>query len=365
EGELASIAGIVVSKAFVEAAGAAFGTPDVGTMCTGPFRFDSWNVGERVSVVRNDAYWNGAPLVGAIDFVGVPDDATLTAGLLSGDIDGSYIQPVATFDQLASSSDLTISRGPSFASMALIVSELDGPLGDVAVRQALSGAIDRQGIIDAVFHGTARMPKAIANPGTWGYANDVFQAAYDTLPQLTYDVDAGRAAVEAAGATGGKIVLATTNEIGSIDTATNAIRAAAEEIGLEVELQTVSAANYINLFIDPSARAGIDGFVTANYPDYADPFGLLSTFALPSGFQNFSGYENDTVTELLTAAQSELDPTERAELVTQAQKIIADELPWIPLVHPDVVLVTSSSLTGAPSSFVYMSGPWAATLGGV
>ena len=48
-----------------------------------------------------DGYWNGAAKVGSIDFVGVPDENTLTSGLLSGDIDGSYIPAISTIDRLA------------------------------------------------------------------------------------------------------------------------------------------------------------------------------------------------------------------------------------------------------------------------
>ena len=365
EGELSSMPGIVISKAFADEQGQAYGTPDGGVMCTGPFQLTSWKIGDRVSVVRNESYWNGAPKVGAMDFVGVPDEATLTAGFLTGDVDGSYIGPMATFDQLSSSPSLTVTQGPSYASAALIVSSLEGPLGDLAVRRALSDAIDREGLVESLYHGAAQLPRAIAGPGTWGYAPEVFQAAWDELPVPVRDVEGARAAVEAAGVSGGKIVLATTNEIAAIATAANAIRSAAEEIGLRVELKTVSAANYINLFVDPSARAGVDAFVTVNYPDYADPAALLSTFALADGSQNYSGYQNETVTELLEQARSELDPTARAELVAQAQAILQEELPWIPLALPNTVLVTSAELTGAPSSFVYMNAPWPATLGGV
>jgi peptide/nickel transport system substrate-binding protein len=272
---------------------------------------------------------------------------------------------VAAFDQLASSSSLTVTQGPSYASGALIVSSLEGALGDVAVRQALSDAIDRQGLIDTLYHGAAQLPRAIAGPGTWGYAPDVFEDAWGELPEPVRDVEGARAAVEAAGAAGQTVVLATTNEIASIATTANVIRSAAEEIGLKVELRPVSAANYINLFIDPSAREGIDGFVTVNYPDYADPAALLSTFALADGSQNYSGYSNTEVTELFEQARSETAPGLRADLVAQAQAILQEELPWIPLVLPNTVLVTSAELTGAPSSFVYMNAPWPAALGGV
>ncbi len=70
----------------------------------------------------------------------------------------------------------------------------------------------------------------------------------------------------------------------------DAVKAAAEDIGLTVELRTVSAANYINLFIDPSAREGIDGFITINYPDYADPASLYIWYASMLRIFALSGY---------------------------------------------------------------------------
>jgi peptide/nickel transport system substrate-binding protein len=365
EGELSSMPGIVLSKAFTEAAGAAYGTPEGGVMCTGAYVFESWATGDRITVTANPDYWNGAPKVGTLEFIGVPDAATQTSGLLSGDLDGVYTGPIGSLDQLQSDSSLTVTEGPSFASAALIVSSLTGVLGDVNVRQALSMAIDRQGLVDTVYGGTGQAARAIANPGSWGYAPEVFAQGWDALPEVTRDIDAGRALVEEAGAAGETLVLATTNEIESIATTANVVKAAAEDIGLEVELRPVSAANYINLFIDPSAREGVDGFITVNYPDFADPAALYATFVLPDGSQNYNGYDNPEVTSLMNEARATADPDARAELVVQAQAIIMEELPWIGLVVPNTVLITSADLTGAPSSFVYMNAPWAATLGGV
>ena len=113
EGELASTPGIIVSKAFVEAQGAAFGTPDGGASAVAPFQFDSWSIGDRLTVTRYNGYWHGATKVASIDFVGVPDENTLTSGLLSGDIDGSYIPAVSTIDRLAADPAVTSRIGPS------------------------------------------------------------------------------------------------------------------------------------------------------------------------------------------------------------------------------------------------------------
>jgi peptide/nickel transport system substrate-binding protein len=85
---------------------------------------------------------------------------------------------------------------------------------------------------------------------------------------------------------------------------------------------------------------------------------------MPDGSQNFNGYSNEDVTALFDEARTTADPAARATLVTQAQSLLQQDLPWIGIANPDTVLVTSADLTGAPASFTYMFSPWPAGLGG-
>ena len=130
-GELSQMPGIVLEKAYVESKGKAFGTPSGGTMCTGPFKLKSWKPGNVLTAERNDAYWDTAlkPKAASISFKGVPDDSSLTSGLLTNEISGSYPQPLTTLGQLKASDAVTVSAGPSFIADAFIVSDLKGPLG--------------------------------------------------------------------------------------------------------------------------------------------------------------------------------------------------------------------------------------------
>jgi peptide/nickel transport system substrate-binding protein len=140
-------------------------------------------------------------------------------------------------------------------------------------------------------------------------------------------------------------------------------QSAGKQIGLNVRLHSVSAANYIDFFTDPKARAGIDGFFTVNYPDYADPAALYSTLVLPDGSQNYDGFSDSTITRLMEQARTTADPTARAKLVVRAQTRIMQELPWIPVADPDSILILNRKLTGAPASFSYMFAPWIGRLG--
>ena len=365
--ELASTPGWIVEKSFVEAKGKDFGTPTGGTMCTGAYKFQSWTPGNGVVVVRNDSYWNKSKvhlLVRQITFKGTPDEASLTSALQTGDVNGYYAFALSTLDQLRASKKVTVTDGSGWNSDDFIVSNFKGPLGDVHVRQAFSMSIDRKGMIDAIFKGAAMMPKALTPPGTWGYSRSTFQAGYDALPELKQDIPAAKKLIQDAGMTGKTITIGMSSELNDVSLEATAYQAAGKAIGIDVKFKSVSAANYINFFIDPNARADIDGFFTTNYGDYADPAGLLATLVLPDGSQNYSGYDNPQVDQYMNAARSEPNLDKRAQDMVMAQKLSMADLPWIPDAFPNNEVITSSNLTGAVASFAYMFAPWANNLGG-
>jgi peptide/nickel transport system substrate-binding protein len=367
EGELASMPGVVLEKAVVESQGADYGTPAGQIMGTGAYKFGSWDPAEGVRAVANPDYWDPSvePLVGEILLKGVPAAASLSSGLVTGGIQGTFLIEYSVLQQLEQDPAVTVTRGPSWATECLVVSSLEGALGDVRVRQALSLALDRQAIIDAVYKGAATIPHWLTNPGTFGYAQATFDAAYAESPALEQDLEKAKALVEDAGATGKTITIGMSNEIANIASSAGAYRTAAEAIGLKVEFEAVSAQNYILYFIDPSAREGVDAFPTLNYGDFADPALLLAQVVLPNGSQNFSGYDNPDITSLLLQARSTADPDERASVEAEALILAAEDLPWIPTVSPQNLLATDSSLSGAVASFAYMFTPWANDLGGV
>jgi peptide/nickel transport system substrate-binding protein len=366
EGELASIPGIVIEKTFAEKQGKNYGTPAGSIMCTGAYMFKSWNPGVGVVAAANPHYWNPSvkPLVEKITIKGVPDVSSFTSGMLTGAIQGSYNFALSTLDQLKNSSTVKVYQGPGWSTDAFIVSSFKGALGDLRVRRALSLALNRQSIINSVYKGAALMPRWLSNPGTFGYGKSVFNSAYNGSPVLNQNLAEAKKLVQQAGATGKTITIGTSSQLANIAAVTGAYQAAAQAIGLKVALKSVSAQNYINFFIDPKARAGIDGFLTINYGDYADPAALLATLVLPDGSQNYDKYNNPKITAALEQARGTANPDRRAALVARAEKLAAADLPWIPNAQPTSLLLLGKGLTGAVSSFAYMFAPWANQLGG-
>ena len=127
EGELSSMPGIVIEKSFAEKQGKNYGTPAGSIMCTGAYMLKSWTPGVGLVAVRNPHYWDPSvhPLVGQIIIKGVPDIATLTAGLETGAIQGDYLNSqVSTLDQLEHSGRVRVYLGPGWTTDVFIVTSL-------------------------------------------------------------------------------------------------------------------------------------------------------------------------------------------------------------------------------------------------
>jgi peptide/nickel transport system substrate-binding protein len=365
-GELSSMGGVIIEKAFALKEGKNYGTPAGSIMCTGAYELKSWTPGVGVTAVVNKNYWDHSvhPMAQQIVIKGVPDPTSFTSGMLTGAIQGSYYFGLSTLNQLRASKNVKVYEGPGGETDAFVVSATSGPLANVKVRQALSLALNRQSIISDVYDGAALMPRWLANPGTFGYGKQAFIAAYDSSPVMNENLAEARKLVQQAGVAGQTITIGTTSQVPSVAAETGAYQAAAEAIGLKVTLDSVSADNYINFFTSPQARKGVDGFITVNYGDYADPAALLATVVLPGASQNYDNFNDPQITSLLEQARGTADPDARARLVAKAEELAAQQLPWIPDAQPVSVLMLNSGLTGAIGSFAYMFAPWADDLGG-
>ena len=364
-GELSEMAGIVYEKSYAIREGKHFGTPQGLTMCSGPYEVKKWIPGEELVAVANPHYWDSTlqPKVHEIIFKGIGDDASLTSGLETGAVNGTYAQGISTYEQLRRDRNLTVTDGPSIAVDAMVIDNLKGVLANVKVRQALSEAIDRPALVEAVYHGAAQLPRTLESPGEWGYGASVFLHDWDRLPVPKVNLTRARALIRAAHATGKTITIGTTEQISSLATDANVVRQAAVEIGLKASIRAVSAQDYIAFFESAAARKGIDMFPTSDYGDYADPAAYYQTVVMPGGSQNFDDFQDPAMVRDLDLARSTADPDLRAQYVARVGDMIAGQLPWIPLDDPDTTLITSRALTGAPASFVYMGGPWADMMG--
>ncbi|MGW0587220.1 ABC transporter substrate-binding protein [Streptosporangium sp. NPDC002607] len=360
--EMGTSAGTIESAASLSKEG--YGTPDVGVNCTGPFSLDSWQKGQSINLKKFDDYWDPSlvPKVNTIKNVFIPDPAARVNALLSGEVDGGYLLPPPGFPKLRTADSGTLYFGPNTTAVNLIPTDLKGTLGDVKVRKALSMALDRDGIIKAAAGGVATPAKAPGAIGAWGIAPEAAKEYYAKLPPLTRDVAGAKKLIEEAGASGKKIVIATSTLSPEISVIANAVQSAGQAIGLKVELKAVAPDAYTALFSDPKAREGIDLVMTIWYDSTPDPlefYGILET----GNFANYGGYSNPEYDALVDEANAQADPAARAATIAKLQEIAVRDVVWIPLYELPHSMFLNKRLTGAPTSISQLVFPWAARLG--
>ncbi|WP_219417335.1 ABC transporter substrate-binding protein [Pseudonocardia nigra] len=353
----------VVERAFTEQAGADFGKAGTGVMCTGPYEFSGWNQGQSIELTRNDDWWNeqAAPKVGSVTFTFTTDPAAQIAALRSGETDGQWIIPTSAFDQLAATGNLLF--GESLQTVFISGTDLSGPMGDPAVRAALRAAVDYQGISEAVYRGIAAPLRALVPPSAYGYAEATYQQAYTSLPEPTQNLDRVAELVAQTPRAAEELVLAYFAGSDEESRAATAIADAANQAGMNVQLQPLTAAEFGAAFASPAARQGFDALLSLGYLDFPEPLAYYQFFTT-GNFYNFAGWSNPEYDQLIGQALATVDDARRAELVTQAQALILDEGIVIPIVSPATSVYYGPELTGLVPRQSYLYTPWLAELGG-
>lgn len=358
---MATPATAVVEKDYAESAGKTFGTSTGGVMCTGPYALESWDSGEDLTITRNDDYWGDKPLVKQVRFTFDADAASRTAALLNGDIDGSFTTPVASAGRLLDTDEGSLMFGESLSPVFISTFVNDPAIQIPEVRSALHTLIDYEGITENVYGGAAVPIKTLTPPATWGYAEDVFQAAYDALPDARQDLDGATSDVEKAGNVP-QITFAYDNSNAEESKVALSIQSSAKQVGLDIELRSLAPNDYFKIFYDPSARKGLSGYVLSGYLDFPEPL-EYDEYSTTGSYYNYAEYDNPEYDHLIDQAQGTLDDTQRAELTTRAEALAAADRYNVPLVSPYLSVFVNRRLTGLVPEQRFLYTPWVASLG--
>ena len=358
-------AGVVESAATLAEKGADYGNSSGLVNCTGPFALTEWKSGESVTLTRYDDYWDDTlrAQAGEVDILFMTDPNARVNALKSGEVDGGWMIPADAIAQLQSSGKGDMYFGLNTAVGSLVVSNLEGPLGDERVRRALLMAMDRQGILDAAAKGYGEVTDVLTTESVWVGASDAaLTEAFDGLEEYPYDVEAAKKLIDEAGVAGEEIVIATAPISNDFAVISQGAAAAAQSIGLKATIETVSPSAYTALFSDPTAREGIDLFYTSWYlssPDPLEMYGVLRT----GEFSNYGNWSDPEFDALVNEAVAIDDPAARSEVTARAQRIANEQLPWLPLFQGPMTLFLGDRVTGAAPSVAFMYYPWAATIG--
>jgi peptide/nickel transport system substrate-binding protein len=364
--EMATVAGAIAEKSFIEAKGSSYGTAAGGVMCSGPYELTKWNAGNDIVLKANPDYWTPAyrPKIKTITVKFISTSSTLTSELLSGEITGAYQIPSTSYPELKTTSNGKLYFGPSLEVLEMQSTTTTGLLANVKLRDALSLAINRSAIASVVFAGAATPNKTLTPETAWTpTARSIYAAAYARLPSLQPNLAEAKALVKSVPNHSATItlgLLAGTQE--DVEAAT-AIQQSAQSIGLNMKLDELQPLAYSNAFYLPQYRKGISSILAQGYLDIPDPLDYLDLFIGKKAIFNWTDFDNATVTKDVSQAYSSFTNAARARLITEAQALYTKGQIVIPLLNPDEGLFLNKRITGAPASFAYIYEPCLAKLG--
>ncbi|HEU0367620.1 MAG TPA: ABC transporter substrate-binding protein [Candidatus Acidoferrum sp.] len=314
---------------------------------SGPFQFVSQSQDEDVRLIRNADYFNHAPSLESVHFRIVPDAVVRALELRKGsaDLEMSSLSP-DLIPVLIKQPTLALTQRPGTNFAYLGINLQDPLLASKEVRQALAFATDRAALIRYLLHGQAQVASGILPPNHWAYEPNVTQ----------YSLDAARAEklLDAAGfprkENGVRLHLTLKT---STEEQARLIGAALQEqwrsVGVDLELRPLELATLLSDAARGNFQLTYARWVGANNDPDIFEF-VFSSRRFPPDGANRGHYRNPRIDALTDQIHVESNHEKRKQLCSEVQKIVADDLPYIPMWFTDVVSVHRRELGDLPVS---------------
>ena len=328
--------GIISKKAFETMGEDAFGKKPVGS---GPFMVESQTLGQDLKVVKNPYYWRtGQPYVDSVDFLTIPDPNARTLKIQSGEADIAENIPYDQVDQVNQTPGVKVQIEPKMVGWYLSLNQKVKPFDELAVRQAMNYAVDKDSINEAVLAGLGTVSNAMM------VQNGLFWDP--SVKPYPFDLAKAKELMAGSSVPGGfsfDVLLGKNNQMAV--SGAEIIAAQLAEIGITMNIKQVD-----DLFAPVSKldfQAAMWGPVdlTSDSPDDAEIAGIFLGY--DPFWQNwFSSWNDPKANDLVKQANSTLDHAARQKLYSELQQYAMDQAPWVTLLNAPATNAVSDKVTG-------------------
>ncbi|MFN8633637.1 MAG: ABC transporter substrate-binding protein [Chloroflexota bacterium] len=317
---LADNSSTIVSKKWIESGV----DPKAKMMGTGPFVFVERQPGVAVTLKKNDKYFlPNLPYLDGITFQPMADDNARVTALRSGSVDFIDYVPFTQMDVIRKSSDLVFKSDRTLGFNWLAFVHDTPPVNDIKVRQAFAYGMDREKMAEVAFSGNGSAITGGVIPEGWvGYTKDL-------EGMFKPDFDKAKSLLKQAGQENLKIDILSTSTYSVISRPAEAAQAQLQQAGIQGQLQmqewltfrqTVTAGTY-------------PVHVWGSAPSFNDP-DFLSEYVTSGGFfAKQIHFKDDTLDKLMLDGRQTVDQAKRNQIYQDAQKRIAEVLPWLYLIR--------------------------------
>jgi peptide/nickel transport system substrate-binding protein len=269
---------------------------------TGPFKFKSFNPGNRIELVRNpDYYVSGAPKLDAVTLRIIPESAGQVSAIETGDVDLVWNLPLESIPQFKNSTSVMLDSVPTSTWDGVIMNCGLVPFTDSRVRRAVLLAIDKPALVEFALNGYGTATHTMIPPGHPFYNNDIKIGPPDLA-------QAGKLLTEAGFPKGFDIIIHVPVGRPTRERAGTAVREMLKPLGINVDVQRIPWDKFIT---------DIDSSV---YPFFHSTGSWNSTLW---------HYKNADMDRVLDASRSTGDAAEQAHLYKEMQVLALQDPPGI------------------------------------
>lgn len=293
---------------------------------TGPFIFESWT-DNTISLVANDDYFTGAPLLKGIQFIFYPgaDRERAFQDFKAGTLDGCPLPGSAKIDELKKEGYQVLVR-PRLALLFYGINVTKPPLNNLHFRKALFLALDRNTLSEEVMGSKYPPAEQILPRGMPGYSPGNALAVYDP-------VEAKRSLEESGYLDTSEIrelVLASASHSDLAKKELELYRRNLADLGIVLKPLFVDSWEE---FKNGLTEGRYDLYRYAYSADIPDPDDLFPGIVETGASHNFSGYSNPKVDNLIEKARSYADLSKRIALYREAERMVLEDAALIPVIY--------------------------------
>ncbi len=357
----------ISSPEAIKTNGEKYGTPSVGAVGTGPFKFVEWVEGDHITVAANEDYWGGRPKLDKIIWRVIPDDSARFLALKAGDIQG--MEQATSEDLAAAGSDpeLQVLTKPPLNTAYLAFNFKIKEFQDKKVREAVAHAINKEALVQNFYGKYGQVAKTLIPSSMWGF-NDAIQ-------DYSYDPEKAKSLLAEAGFPDGLNEVTVAEDM--VDANKNVVFKAGDKLPLRLYYMPVTRFYYPSpkeigeAMAADLAKAGFkvelqlegdwpaylaarrDGLLAGLYMlgwggDNGDPDNFLGYFwgSGKEPIKREGWYQNATVAELLLKAAATPGQDVREPMYKEAEQMLHDDIARVYIAHNATPIILLATVTG-------------------
>jgi peptide/nickel transport system substrate-binding protein len=331
----------IASPTAIKKEGAKYGTPASKPIGSGPFIFQSWRTGDRVTLAPNKTYWGEKPKVDQLVIRSIKDASQRLNELKAGTIDFANDLTPDSLKSVQADKNLVAVKRPSFNVGFVSMNNNNQYLKNQKVRQAISMAINKKAIVDAFWNGLGTSNASFVPPVlAWGNSSKV-PADYK------FDPAAAKKMLADAGYPNGFSIDLWYMPVSrpyfpNPKPIAEAMAADLSAIGIKVNLKTEDWAKYLQ---DRNATPGFDMYMIGWTGDYGDPDNFYGAYYGENGSSDIS-WNPPELQKLLEQGRAATTQAAKAKIYSQIHDMTYDAAYRVPIVHSQPLAAAQTYVKG-------------------